>query len=112
MKRILVPVVLAVASLPLVMSVGRCRANAQSSPTCPSPLPNCTTSGTLFDAKFGCTQVTTNSAGNVKTSILRLSMTNAGTATAQVAENGNDSGTTMTFQDFTTQTGLTTKNYI
>jgi hypothetical protein len=107
MKRVLVPVVFAFAILPFVMVVGRHRANALSSPTCPSPLPTCdTTTVTYNNLKFGCTEVTTNSAGNVKTAILRLFLSSDGTATATIAQNGNQSGTT-TFQDFTMQTGLT-----
>src|ERR1039457_6754030 len=44
-------------------------AGALVGPTCPSPAPSCTSSGTLsnfYSGTYGCTLITTNSAGGVQ----------------------------------------------
>lgn len=82
-------------------------AGAAAGPTCPSPAPTCTSSGTLSNFAFGtygCTLITTNSAGGVQVQLLTITSDGAGNISGQAATNSNNpSGTT-----FSTFTALTT----
>ena len=82
-------------------------AGAVAGPTCPSPAPICTSIGTLSDFPsgiYGCTLITTNSAGGVRVQLLSITSDGAGNISGQVASNNNNpSGTT-----FSTFTALTT----
>jgi len=83
-------------------------ANAQSSSNnCPSPAPGCSPGGTPTDlnGNYACSQVKTDSSGQVSVSIMLLTSKGAGTVSSTQAKNNNGTSTT-TFQDFTTQTGI------
>jgi len=81
-------------------------AGAAAGPTCPSPAPTCTSSGTLSDfpsGTYGCTLITSNSAGGVQVQLLTITSDGAGNISGQAATNNNNaSGTT-----FSTFTALT-----
>ncbi len=102
MSRIFIALVMAIMTVPMVTHA----ANAQSGATCPSPAPNCTSSGTLFNASYGCTEISTDSSNTVRASIILVQFTSSGTVSSEVAHNDNSTNTT-TFKDFTAQSGLT-----
>ena len=81
-------------------------AGAAAGPTCPSPAPSCTTSGTLsnfYSGTYGCTLITTNSTGGVQVQLLTITSDGAGNISGQAAVNNNNpSGTT--FSGFTALT--------
>lgn len=83
----------------------------QAADTCPSPLPNCTTSGTLanFTGTFNCTGVQAKSSGVIGVELVVVTSNGAGTITnVTIAENKNDAAATPpTFEDFTSQSGFT-----
>ncbi len=102
----LVTTVLEIALVTLMVCLGT---NGQRglaiAATCPSPLPTCTSSGTLadFSGSFACSSVRTDSSGTVKTAILLINSAGNGTGAASIAQNDNSTSTT-TYQDFTAQT--------
>lgn len=75
-------------------------------PTCPSPAPSCTSSGTLSDfspGTYGCTLITTNSAGGVQVQLLTITSDGQGDISGQAAVNNNNAAGT-TFSAFTALT--------
>jgi hypothetical protein len=84
-------------------------AGAAAGPTCPSPAPTCTSIGMLSDfssGAYGCTLITTNSAGGVQVQLLSITSDGLGNISGQVASNNNNpSG--ATFSTFTAFTGAT-----
>jgi hypothetical protein len=81
-------------------------AAAVAGPICPSPAPSCTSGGTLSDfyaGTYGCTLITTNSAGAVQVQLLAITSDGAGDISGQAAVNNNNASGT-TFSDFTALT--------
>lgn len=93
-----------VAAVALLQSAGTLW--AQSSPTCPNPLPTCSTAGNLTDLNgtFVCTQVEATSQGQINTAVTSIISNGAGGITGTQASNSNTSGST-TFQDFSALNG-------
>ena len=87
-----------VALLALTIAILPAAANA----ACPSPAPNCTSSGTLslLKGSYGCLAVRADTSNVVQVSILLLTVTAAGIATGTMAKNENLSGGNSTYQDF------------
>src|ERR1039457_3684462 len=98
---------MAATAILLASQIAGAAAGVAAGPTCPSPAPSCTSSGTLsnfYSGTYGCTLITTNSAGGVQVRLLSITSDGAGNISGQVASNNiNPSGTT-----FSTFTALTT----
>lgn len=77
--------------------------------TCPAPLPNCTSKGTLtnLSGQFGCTGIETGSTGNVEVEVILVNSDGAGNLTSIKIATNQTMGTGATFQDFQTVTGAT-----
>jgi hypothetical protein len=75
-------------------------------PTCPSPAPSCTSGGNLSDFyadTYGCTLITTNSAGGVQVQLLTITSDGEGNISGTAAVNSNNASGT-TFSGFTALT--------
>jgi len=85
-------------------------AKAQSSSNnCPSPAPSCSPGGNPADftkGNYACSGVQTDSTNTVEVGITLLTSTGSGGLTILQAKNNNSTSTT-TFQDFTTEIGIT-----
>lgn len=98
--------VISLMSAVALLLVWQIAAAGASGPTCPSPAPSCTSSGSLGDLSgtYACTLITTNSAGGTQVQLLTITSDGEGDISGQVASNNNNaSGTT-----FSTFTALTT----
>ncbi|MGB3551599.1 MAG: hypothetical protein WA993_12960 [Candidatus Binatus sp.] len=81
-------------------------AGAAAGPTCPSPAPSCASGGNLPDFEegtYGCTLITTNSAGGIQVQLLTITSDGEGDISGTAAVNNNNASGT-TFSGFTALT--------
>jgi hypothetical protein len=101
--KLTLPKSLVPAVIPVLIAVALCAGGSGAfAQTCPSAAPTCTGAGTVSATNFGCTEVSTDSSGGVKTELLSLSMSSAsggsGTFAAEASSNRNDPTSTTTFK--------------
>lgn len=97
--------------IPLLMTLAllwRNGGEVNAAATCPSPVPSCTSSGTLSDliGDFACTLVGTYSDGSVHVSLLELEFNGDGTGTA-LNQSSNNNSTGNTFSSWASPGALT-----